>query len=259
MQNQYNQGGGYGGGGSFGNQGAGYAGGGSFGDPGNGYGGGGSFDNPMANQYNQNPMSNQYNQNPMANQYNQNPMANQYNQNPMANQYYQNPMANQYNQNPMANQYNQNPMMNQYNQSPMINQYNQNPMMNQYQEPSVGQEFSGSYMNCTIPHIHPIKAQTFSNNLRCDICGVSGNGTICYSCRTCDMDICQNCCGKILYAPLQNVHHHQLYLTKRNNWVCDNCKSRGKNLSMYCSKCDYDCCTNCYINGTRYNGSCFPQ
>ena len=131
--------------------------------------------------------------------------------------------------------------------------------MNQYQEPSVGQEFSGSYMNCTIPHIHPIKAQTFSNNLRCDICGVSGNGTICYSCRTCDMDICQNCCGKILYAPLQNVHHHQLYLTKRNNWVCDNCKSRGKNLSMYCSKCDYDCCTNCYINGTRYNGSCFPQ
>ena len=214
MQNQYNQGGGYGGGGSFGNQGAGYAGGGSFGDPGNGYGGGGSFDNPMANQYNQNPM---------------------------ANQYYQNPMANQ------------------YNQSPMINQYNQNPMMNQYQEPSVGQEFSGSYMNCTIPHIHPIKAQTFSNNLRCDICGVSGNGTICYSCRTCDMDICQNCCGKILYAPLQNVHHHQLYLTKRNNWVCDNCKSRGKNLSMYCSQCDYDCCTNCYINGTRYNGSCFPQ
>ena len=196
MQNQYNQGGGYGGGGSFGNQGAGYAGGGSFGDPGNGYGGGGSFDNPMANQYNQ---------------------------------------------------------------SPMINQYNQNPMMNQYQEPSVGQEFSGSYMNCTIPHIHPIKAQTFSNNLRCDICGVSGNGTICYSCRTCDMDICQNCCGKILYAPLQNVHHHQLYLTKRNNWVCDNCKSRGKNLSMYCSQCDYDCCTNCYINGTRYNGSCFPQ
>ena len=205
MQNQYNQGGGYGGGGSFGNQGAGYAGGGSFGDPGNGYGGGGSFDNPMANQYNQNPMANQYNQ------------------------------------------------------SPMINQYNQNPMMNQYQEPSVGQEFSGSYMNCTIPHIHPIKAQTFSNNLRCDICGVSGNGTICYSCRTCDMDICQNCCGKILYAPLQNVHHHQLYLTKRNNWVCDNCKSRGKNLSMYCSQCDYDCCTNCYINGTRYNGSCFPQ
>ena len=112
-------------------------------------------------------------------------------------------------------------------------------------------------MNYTIPHIHPIKEQTFSSNLRCDICGTTGNGTICYSSRICDMNIWQNCSGKILYTPVQNIYHHQLYLSERNNWVCDNCKGRGKNLSMFCSQCDYDCCTDCYINVSRFNGSLY--
>ena len=44
-------------------------------------------------------------------------------------------------------------------------------------------------MNYTIHHIHPIKEQTFSSNLRCDICGTTGNGTICYSSRIYDMNI----------------------------------------------------------------------
>ena len=54
------------------------------------------------------------------------------------------------------------------------------------------------------------------------------------------MNFSQNCSGKILYTPLQNIYHHQLYFTERNNWVCDNCKGRGKNLSVFCSQCDYD-------------------
>ena len=189
MQNQYNQGSGYGGGGSFGDEQEGYGGGGSFGNEQGGSGGGGSFGNPMMDQYNQNPM---------------------------------------------------------------MNQYDQNPMMNQYNQPSVGQEFSGSFMNYTIPHIHSIAAQTFNSNLRCDMCGKIGDETICYSCRDCDLDICQDCSGSLLCAPGQNVHPHQLYLTKRNNWSCDLCKQTGKNLSMYCSQCDFDCCTDCYTNGNAY-------
>jgi hypothetical protein len=220
MQNQYNQGSGYGGGGSFGDEQEGYGGGGSFGNEQEGYGGGGSFGNDQGGSGGGGSFGN--------------------------------PMMDQYNQNPMMNQYNQNPMMNQYNQNPMMNQYDQNPMMNQYNQPSVGQEFSGSFMNYTIPHIHSIAAQTFNSNLRCDMCGKIGDETICYSCRDCDLDICQDCSGNLLCAPSQNVHPHQLYLTKRNNWSCDLCKQTGKNLSMYCSQCDFDCCTDCYTNGNAY-------
>ncbi len=238
MQNQYNQGSGYGGGGSFGDEQEGYGGGGSFGNEQEGYGGGGSFGNEQGGSGGGGSFGN-----------------------PMMDQYNQNPMMNQYNQNPMMNQYNQNPMMNQYNQNPMMNQYDQNPMMNQYNQPSVGQEFSGSFMNYTIPHIHSIAAQTFNSNLRCDMCGKIGDETICYSCRDCDLDICQDCSGNLLCAPSQNVHPHQLYLTKRNNWSCDLCKQTGKNLSMYCSQCDFDCCTDCYIKGyVRKNDDvCGPQ
>ena len=238
MYNQYNQGSGYGGGGSFNNQGN-YGGGGSFGNEGSGYGGGGSFNNPGAygggGSFDQGGNS--------------------------GGGAFDNPMMNQYNQNPMMNQYNQNPMMNQYNQNPMMNQYNQNPMMNQYNQPTVGTEFSGSFMNYDIPHIHPIQVQNFYSNLRCDMCGKMGDGTICYSCRNCDLDLCQDCSSRLLFAPYKNVHPHQLYLTKRNNWICDHCKTSGKNLSMYCSQCDYDCCTDCYTNGinSRNNGICGPQ
>ena len=62
------------------------------------------------------------------------------------------------------------------------------------------------------------------------------------------MDICQICCNKLLCSPQKN-RHHQLYLTKRENWHCDLCQKRGQNISMYCSKCDYDCCIDCYIKG----------
>ena len=251
MQNQYNQGSGYGGGGSFGNEQGGYGGGGSFGNEQEGYGGGGSFGNEQEGYGGGGSFGNDQGGCGGGGSFG-NPMMDQYNQNPMMNQYNQNPMMNQYNQNPMMDQYNQNPMMNQYNQNPMMNQYEQNPMMNQYNQPSVGQEFSGSFMNYTIPHIHSISAQTFNSNLRCDMCGKVGDNTICYSCRDCDLDICQDCSGNLLCAPSQNVHPHQLYLTKRNNWSCDLCKQTGKNLSMYCSQCDFDCCTDCYTNGNAY-------
>ena len=79
-------------------------------------------------------------------------------------------------------------------------------------------------MNQTIPHVHPVVSQDFTSRYRCDICKRLGDETICYSCRTCDMDICQICCNKLLCAPQKNRHQHQLYLTKRENWHCDHRK-----------------------------------
>ncbi len=121
---------------------------------------------------------------------------------------------------------------------------------------SAGQQFSGSFSGQIIPHIHPVLSQVFANNFICDMCGKRGDGSICYSCRQCDMDICQNCCSRLLYAPKNNRHQHQLYLTKRSGWVCDVCKGRNKTLSMYCQQCDFDCCTNCYSLGYNAVETC---
>ena len=240
----------------------------------------------MQNQYQQSPMQGQYQQPQMTGQYQQPQMQGQYQQPPMQGQYQQ-LMVNQYQQPQMQGQYQQPLMQGQYQQpqmqgqyqQPMVNQYQQTPMVNQYQHSSsmpkvfksaapmanqyhssssmppvvnkitANQQFQGTYMNQTIPHVHPVVSQNFTSRYRCDMCKRLGDGTICYSCRQCDMDICQICCNKLLCAPQKNRHQHQLYLTKRQNWRCDLCQKRGETLSMYCSKCDYDCCIDCYIKG----------
>ena len=191
-------------------------------------------------------MTGQYQQ-PMTNQYQQ-PMTGQYQQ-PMTSQYQQ-PMTGQYQQ-PMTNQYQQSSSMPQVFKSAvsMANQYQNASSMPPSYNITVNQQFTGSYMNQTIPHVHPVVSQLFNSNYICDMCKRRGDGSMCYACRLCDMDICQYCCSKLLYAPQKNRHQHQLYLTKRNNWVCDLCRGRNKTLSMYCSICDYDCCIDCYIKG----------
>ena len=222
----------------------------------------------MTGQYQQPQMQGQYQQPPMQGQYQQ-LMVNQYQQPQMQGQYQQPLMQGQYQQPQMQGQYQQ-PMVNQYQQPPMVNQYQHSssmpkvfksaaPMANQYHSSSsmppvvnkitANQQFQGTYMNQTIPHVHPVVSQDFTSRYRCDICKRLGDEIICYSCRTCDMDICQICCNKLLCAPQKNRHQHQLYLTKRENWHCDLCQKRGQNISMYCSKCDYDCCIDCYIKG----------
>ena len=211
---------------------------------------------PMTDQYQQNPqMQGQYQQPQMTGQYQQPQMKGQYQQPQMTGQYqqpqkqgqYQQPlMQRQYHQPQMQGQYHQ-PMINQYQQPPMVNQYQHSssmskvfksaaPMANQYHSSSsmppvvnkiiANQQFQGTYMNQTIPHIHPVVSQDFTSRYRCDICKRLGDEIICYSCRTCDMDICQICCNKLLCAPQKN-RHHQLYLTKRENWHCDLCQKRG--------------------------------
>ena len=140
---------------------------------------------------------------------------------------YQQPMINQYQQPPMVNQYQHSSSMPKVFKSaaPMANQYHSSssmpPVVNKI---TANQQFQGTYMNQTIPHVHPVVSQDFTSRYRCDICKRLGDGTICYSCRTCDMDICQICCNKLLCAPQKNRHQHQLYLTKRENLHYDHRK-----------------------------------
>ncbi len=238
---------------------------------------------PMNSQFYQQPQLNtQYYQQPMNSQYQQQPPLNSqyYQQQPINNQYYQQqqPLNTQYQQQPINSQIQQQPINNQYQnfknipqpiiiQPTIINEYKhlssipsqyENTTINQYKHSSsmplqndvkIGEILKEEYNNHKIPHIHPINSQNFTSRYRCDICRKSGDNSICYSCRKCDLDICKKCCSKIFNAPETNRHIHQLYLTKRINWICDICKERNKNISMYCSSCDFDCCINCYFNG----------
>ena len=210
----------------------------------------GQYQQPMVNQYQQ-PTVNQYQQPQMQGQYQQPLMQGQYQQPQMVNQYQQPPMTSQYQQQPMVNQYQHSSSMPKVleSASQMANQYQNVSSMPPANKITANQQFQGTYMNQTIPHVHPVVSQNFTSRYRCDMCKRLGDGTICYSCRQCDMDICQICCNKLLCAPQKNRHQHQLYLTKRQNWNCDLCRKRGQNLSMYCSMCDYDCCIDCYIKG----------
>ena len=199
-------------------------------------------------------------------------MENQYNQGQSGGGSWGSGMENQYNQGQSGGGSWGGGMENQYNQGQsgggswgggMENQYNQDQsgggswgsgMENQYNQP--GSVFSGVFSGVAIPHMHPVTSQVFEGNLKCDMCGKFGDGSLCYSCRDCDMDLCQTCCSKLLYAPPKNLHHHPLMLTKRDGWACDICKNTGNALSMYCQECDYDCCTDCYCKDYNSNNVC---
>jgi len=231
-------------------------------------------------QQNQSSLNSQNQHKPINSQIQQQSLNSQYQQQPLNNQYYQQqPLLNtQFQQLTKKAQYQQQSLNNQYQnfknipqpiiiQPTIINEYKhlssipsqyKNTTLNQYKHSSsmplqndikIGEVLKEEYNNHKIPHIHPINSQNFTSNYRCDICLKSGDNSICYSCRSCDLDICKKCCSKIFNAPERNIHIHQLYLTKRINWICDICKERNKNISMYCSSCDFDCCINCYFNG----------
>ena len=102
-----------------------------------------------------------------------------------------------------------------------------------------------------------------------------------FYCTYCDYDLCSKCLGEYKlnqikrsnenimifnnYSMINNNncfawqrksprHIHSLSLIKRinnSNWTCDNCnKTFKKNdkMSFYCSLCDYNLCTQCYMN-----------
>ena len=104
--------------------------------------------------------------------------------------------------------------------------------------------------NNSIPHEHPVSNGILTTMLKCDICGNHGTNQPCYSCRQCDLDICQNCCNKIFFSTQKNIHPHQLLLiTHKNDWLCNVCRNYSRKVSMNCKNCNYNCCINCYSKG----------
>jgi hypothetical protein len=104
--------------------------------------------------------------------------------------------------------------------------------------------------NNSIPHEHQVSNGILNSRLKCDICGNHGTNQPCYSCRQCDLDICQDCCNKIFFSTQKNIHPHQLLLiTHKNDWLCNVCRNYSRKVSMNCKNCNYNCCINCYSKG----------
>ena len=110
-----------------------------------------------------------------------------------------------------------------------------------------------------------------------------------FYCTYCDYDLCSKCLGEYKLNQIkrsnENImifnnysmknnntcyawqrksprHIHSLSLIKRinnSNWTCDNCnKTFKKNdkMSFYCSLCDYNLCTQCYMNKNAVINPC---
>ena len=100
-----------------------------------------------------------------------------------------------------------------------------------------------------IPHSHTLGRQTFTKNIFCDICDREGGnpGAICYSCPSCDIDICEGCYNQVMMIDPNMKHNHELKFEKKN-FICDLCDNTYNNtVSMSCSRCDFDICLKCFI------------
>ena len=239
---------------------------------------------PMYPQQQQQPMYPQQQQQPMyPQQSNQQPMYPQQQQQPIypqqSNQQQQ-PMYPQQQQQPMypqqSNQQQQPmypqqqpiyPQQSNQQQQPMYPQQSnypqqQQPMYPQQQQSMYPQQQYGmsqqgaqpqqQFMNQnnSIPHEHQVSNGILNSRLKCDICGNHGTNQPCFSCRQCDLDICQDCCNKIFFSTQKNIHPHQLLLiTHKNDWLCNVCRNYSRKVSMNCKNCNYNCCINCYSKG----------
>lgn len=68
-----------------------------------------------------------------------------------------------------------------------------------------------------------------------------------YYCRTCKIDLCQECYDYIKGRKFHNPHKHELVGTKRKcTWACDICRTESwEGTSWCCEECDFDLCINC--------------
>ena len=97
------------------------------------------------------------------------------------------------------------------------------------------------------PHEHEFIQE--SSNDKCKVCQNSLGGTSAFVCHGCPLVLCNKCDNAISNANKdKKVHDHPLVLTFRNNWKCDLCKQKfKKTASFYCSPCDFDACSKCYV------------
>ena len=71
-----------------------------------------------------------------------------------------------------------------------------------------------------------------------------------YTCNICCFSLCKNCYFNYKYAPNNNIHQHKLSLTNRLIYNCDKCpKENEVGLSMFCEKCNFGLCPDCYFFG----------
>lgn len=134
-------------------------------------------------------------------------------------------------------------------------------------------------------HEHPLllcNCQRNNNDWVCNKCSSKYTSyTPSFYCTYCDYDLCQKCLGELKlnqikksdeniiifnnFNMLENnncftwqkkapLHIHSLSLIRRVNiksWTCDNCNQKYKTetkLLFYCSLCDYNLCSKCYMN-----------
>ena len=147
-------------------------------------------------------------------------------------------------------------------QQPMYPQQQPTYPQQQYGMSQQGAQPQQQFMNQnnSIPHEHPVSNGILTTMLKCDICGNHGTNQPCYSCRQCDLDICQNCCNKIFFSTQKNIHHHQLLLiTHKSDWLCNVCRNYSRKVSMNCKNCNYNCCINCYSKGYVHSNNNYNQ
>ena len=147
-------------------------------------------------------------------------------------------------------------------QQPMYPQQQPTYPQQQYGMSQQGAQPQQQFMNQnnSIPHEHPVSNGILTTMLKCDICGNHGTNQPCYSCRQCDLDICQNCCNKIFFSTQKNIHHHQLLLiTHKSDWLCNVCRNYSRKVSMNCKNCNYNCCINCYSKGYVHSNNHYNQ
>ena len=98
-------------------------------------------------------------------------------------------------------------------------------------------------------HEHPLNYESSLNN-NCLLCLKSIGGKDGYKCNECPMILCLDCSDKVFYGMKnKSVHEHELMLKVRNIYRCKVCnKPRKSKASFYCSQCNFDVCSDCYID-----------
>ena len=83
----------------------------------------------------------------------------------------------------------------------------------------------------------------------CKICQKQIGGNPAFVCRECVLVLCLNCSNAIFFGnKAKQLHPHPLALKVRNHWICDICKLKFTGVaSFYCSYCDFDVCSKCYV------------
>ena len=132
---------------------------------------------------------------------------------------------------------------------------------------------------------YPLGRQKYGTGWTCNKCSTSFSyNEPSFYCTSCDYDVCLKCLGEYrvneinIYDTTSNnykyeksiskgnfqwqksspFHQHLLTDIKRGNnfsWICEKCSKnfQSKELSFYCSLCDFNLCQTCFNNNNSNN------